>query len=247
MSYILDALRKADQERSIGDVPDLDTPHWSRRRGSRIRHWVWVAIGLLIINGVLLAFLFNRDDGGESVPEQAQSRPDLRSYAPEPRPALQHEMVAKPEQAKRMPLKPMARPERTVMARPRQPVPAVVKGPPASKPAAVVAPRTATVARGNVASAAVTTAPVIQQAEPVQSSAPEIPEWNELSLEFRSGFNPPRLDVHVYDDEPSRRFILVDLQRFVEGDTLDSGAKLEKIQPGSIQLYYQGTRFRYDR
>jgi general secretion pathway protein B len=239
MSYILDALRKADQERTIGNVPDLDTPHWSRRRGSRIRYWVWGAIGLLIINGVLLAFLFNRDDGGESVPEQVQSKPGLRNYVPQPQSARQPERVTKPEQAKRIPLKPMARPERNVMARPRQPVPAVVKEQSASKAASV--------AHGNVAPAAVTRVPVIQQAEPVQRSAPEIPEWNELSLEFRSGFNPPRLDVHVYDDEPSRRFILVDLKRFAEGDTLDSGAKLEKIQPGSIQLYYQGTRFRYDR
>ncbi|MGB5438973.1 MAG: general secretion pathway protein GspB, partial [Gammaproteobacteria bacterium] len=69
----------------------------------------------------------------------------------------------------------------------------------------------------------------------------------ELPLELRSGFSPPRLDVHVYDEEPSRRFILVDLQRYVEGDTLGNGAKLEKILPGSIQLYYQGTRFRIDR
>ncbi len=85
------------------------------------------------------------------------------------------------------------------------------------------------------------------QTLPVQHSEPEIPELNELSLEFRSSFDPPRMDVHVYDDDPSRRFILVDLKRFVEGDTLDSGAKLEKIQPESIQLYYQGTRFLYDR
>ena len=202
---------------------------------------------MLIINGVLLAILFNRDDSGEHVPEQAQSKPDVRNYVQEPRPVQQHEMLAKPEQAKRMPLKPIARPERSVITRPRQPVPAVVKGPPASKPATVAAPRTATVVPGDVAPAAVRAAPVIRQAEPVQSSAPEIPEWNELSLEFRSGFSPPRLDVHVYDDDPTRRFILVDLQRFVEGEMLNSGAKLEKIQPGSIQLYYQGTRFRYDR
>jgi len=237
MSYILDALRKADQERSIGDVPDLDTPHWNRRRGGRMRHWVWVAIGLLVVNGVLLAFLFNRDDGGKRVPEQAQSRPGLRSSVLQPQPALQPDRGARPESAKHVPLKPMARPERTVMARPRQAVPVVAKAPPASKPA--------TVAPGNVA--AVTRAPAIRQAEAVQGRAPDIPEWNELSLDFRSGFNPPRLDVHVYDDDPSRRFILVDLKRFVEGDMLDSGAKLEKIQPGSIQLYYQGTRFRYNR
>jgi general secretion pathway protein B len=229
MSYILDALKKADQERNLGDLPNLDTPHWNRRRGGRTRHWVWVAIGLLIVNGVFLVFLLDRDDSGDSVPVPAESKPDLRSDVADPLPALQREMIAKPEQPKQLPLKPMARPERNVTAKPRQPVPVVVERPPASKPAAV------------------TTAPVIQQAEPVRSSQPEIPEWNELSLEFRSGLNPPRLDVHVYDDEPSRRFILVDLRKFVEGDTLDSGAKLEKIQPDSIQLYYQGTRFRYNR
>ena len=74
MSYILDSLRKADQERSIGDVPDLETPHWSHRRGGRTSYWLWAAIGLLLINGVLLAFLFNRDDCSESVPVQAQGK-----------------------------------------------------------------------------------------------------------------------------------------------------------------------------
>ena len=138
MSYILDALRKADQERSIGDVPDLDTPHWNRRRGGHVRNWVWVAIGLLIVNGVFLAFLFNRDDGADSkpvvsadVPEQVESKPGLRSDIPAPPPAPQHEMLAKPAQPKQLPLTPMARPERTVIAKPRQPVPAVVERPPA--------------------------------------------------------------------------------------------------------------------
>ena len=241
MSYILDSLRKADQERSIGDVPDLETPHWSHRRGGRTRYWLWAAIGLLLINGVLLAFLFNRDDGSESVPVQAQGKPGMRSHVPDSAP--QHEVLAKPVPPKPVPLKPLVRPERKPITRPRQPVPAVAE----RKPASVEAPRTATADSGNVATAAVSRAPLTQHTEPVQRGEPEIPELNELSLEFRSSFDPPRMDVHVYSDDPSRRFILVDLKRFVEGDTLDSGAKLEKIQPESIQLYYQGTRFRYDR
>jgi general secretion pathway protein B len=239
MSYILDSLRKADQERSIGDVPDLETPHWSRRRGGRTRYWLWAAIGLLLINGVLLAFLFNRDDGSESVPVQAQGKPGMRSHVPDSAP--QHEVLAKPVPPKHVPLKPLARPERKPITKPRQPVPAVAE----RKPASVAVPRTATADSGNVAAAS--SAPLTRHAEPVQRSEPEIPELNELSLEFRSSFDPPRMDVHVYADDPSRRFILVDLKKFVEGDTLDSGAKLEKIQPESIQLYYQGTRFRYDR
>jgi general secretion pathway protein B len=74
-----------------------------------------------------------------------------------------------------------------------------------------------------------------------------VPEWSDLSLEFRSGFTLPHLDVHVYSDNPEKRFILVDLQKFREGDTLGSGAVLEEILPGSIQLYYQGTRFRVEK
>ncbi len=241
MSYILDSLRKADQERNIGDVPDLETPHWSRRRAGLTRYWLWAAIGLLLINGVLLAFLFNRDDGSESVPVQAQGKPGMRSHVPDSAP--QHEVLAKPVPQKPVPLKPLVRPERKPIARPRVPAPAVAE----RKPASVAVPRTATADSGNVTTAAVSRAPLTQHTEPVQRSEPEIPELNELSLEFRSSFDPPRLDVHVYADDPSRRFILVDLKRFVEGDTLDSGAKLEKIQPESIQLYYQGTRFRYDR
>lgn len=241
MSYILDALRKADQERSIGDVPDLDTPHWSRRRGSHIRYWVWGGIGLLIVNGALLTFLFNRDDGGDAGPEVAGYLPDQAESKPLiPPPGLQHKTITKPQPPDSVPLvRPLARPERSVVTKPRQPVPRVVE-----RTAVVAAPGT-----GNVTPAAVAAAPVVQPAarQPVKTSEPEIPEWREMSLEFRSGFSPPRLDVHVYDDEPSRRFILIDLQRFAEGDTLDSGAKLEKILPGSIQLFYEGTRFRIDR
>ena len=217
MSYILDALRKADQERSIGDVPDLDTPHWIQRRGGSVRPWVWVVIGLLVVNGALLALLFNRDASGPAVSGNAAD----------------HEQSAPMDP----PIKPLARPERKVITKPRQALPPVVERPQARKPPAVVAPTA--IADGGSVVPAVTV--------PAQSSGSEIPEWSELSLEFRGGYNQPRLDVHVYDEEPSRRFILVDLKRYVEGDTLKDGARLEKIMPGSIQLYHQGTRFRIDR
>ncbi len=242
MSYILDALRKADQERNIGDVPDLGASHWNRRRGGLPSYWLWAAIGLLLVNGALLTFLFTRDDGTESMPVPVQSKPGIRSYVPGP-PPVQQKILTQPAPPKPVPLKPMTRPERNVIARPRQSVPAVVKVAPASKPEIVGA----TAAPGNVEPAAVRGAPLTQQARTVQRSESEIPELNEMSLEFRSSFDPPQMDVHVYSDDPARRFILDNLRKFVEGDLLDSGAKLEKIQPDSIQLYYRGTRFRYDK
>jgi general secretion pathway protein B len=72
-----------------------------------------------------------------------------------------------------------------------------------------------------------------------------IPEWDDLSLDFRSSFSMPHMDVHVYDTDPQRRFILVDLQKYREGDRLPNGAVIEKILPDGIQLSYQGTRFHY--
>ena len=57
MSYILEALKKADQERTLGSVPDLETPHWGARRAARNYRWLWVVGALMLVNGVLLAFL----------------------------------------------------------------------------------------------------------------------------------------------------------------------------------------------
>ena len=54
----------------------------------------------------------------------------------------------------------------------------------------------------------------------------------------------PPIDVHVYSEDPGRRFILMELQKYREGETLGNGAVLEEILPESIQLYYQGRRFR---
>jgi general secretion pathway protein B len=74
-----------------------------------------------------------------------------------------------------------------------------------------------------------------------------VPYWDDLPLEFRSSLVLPHIDVHVYDDDPARRFILVDLQKFREGGMLESGAVVEAINEDSIQLNYQGTRFLMER
>ncbi|MGB5718287.1 MAG: general secretion pathway protein GspB, partial [Gammaproteobacteria bacterium] len=74
-----------------------------------------------------------------------------------------------------------------------------------------------------------------------------VPYWDDLPLEFRSGLTLPHIDVHVYDDDPARRFILVDLQKYREDETLESGAVVEAINEDNIQFYYQGTRFLMER
>ena len=234
MSYILDALKKADQERTLGKVPDLEAAHWGERRSKRSYRWVWVVGGLLLINGALLVMLLGSDDdvvpGSDGQSGQADSIPVT------PVPRTENVTVSPPRD--------IVHPREPVYVPPSTPV----KRPPANTWQAPVTPAETVVNQAPPPVATPAPAfvrPPAPAAKPVTASS--VPEWNDLSLEFRSGFELPHIDVHVYSDNPDKRFILVDLQKFREGETLGSGAVLEEILPGSIQLYYQGTRFRVEK
>jgi len=67
--------------------------------------------------------------------------------------------------------------------------------------------------------------------------------WYELPPEIRSRLDLPRLDLHVYSDDPQSRFILVKLKKYREGDRLDSGLLLEEILPDGMVMSHQGERF----
>jgi general secretion pathway protein B len=224
MSYILDALKKADHERSLGEVPDLEAAHWGVRRGKRSYRWVWVVAVLLLVNGALLYLLLGRDDSlisdARVIPESIDTRP----VTPVPR---DEKAAVAASRDKLRPREPVYVPP---VAPARRPPPRVQQMPsvPSVPPSAVVE-----------------STPFYTPAAPSQPAATsDVPEWNDLSLEFRSGLSMPPIDVHVYSDEPGRRFILMNLQKYREGETLDNGAVLEEILPDSIQLYYQGSRFR---
>ncbi|HUT42052.1 MAG TPA: general secretion pathway protein GspB [Gammaproteobacteria bacterium] len=223
MSYILEALKKADRERNLGDVPDLEAAHWGVRKVSSASRWPWVVAVLLLFNAVLLLYLFGRDTPGIS--DQAETGDHASTDAP-----------ARTTQAATEPLQRLDIPVRETPRemRPKVQLPA---------PAVVTAQPDRAVARPDRAPQ------VVKSNLPLSAGEAEsqLPEWGELPLEFRSSFALPHIDVHVYAEESARRFVLIDLQKYREGDTLSTGAVLEKIGAGSIQLFYQGTRFRVDR
>ena len=229
MSYILDALKKADQQRSLGDVPDLEATHWGERH-KRSWRWIWVLAALLLVNGALLFMLLGRNDvelsGDDGLSRQADSAPLV------PLPQRDH----------------VATPPAVEIGRPREPV--YVPALPAKRPTRATQAPLSRVTRAPLpldddAPAPAFSPPVTPVQAPVAASG--VPAWNDMTLEFRSGFTLPHIDVHVYSDDPGRRFILVELRKYREGETLDSGAVLEEILPDSIQLFYQGTRFRVEK
>jgi general secretion pathway protein B len=228
MSYILDALKKADRERNLGDVPDLESAHWVVRKASRTGQWPRLVAALLLFNAALLAYLFGRDAFESTASSTHVSDP------PEPAAAGADGNSAGQT---------LTRLERPVRESPRETRPRV------NYPVAPARPAQPERAVGQPAQATQVSPQVIEAPTPLSAGAGDSqwPEWSELPLELRSGFALPHIDVHVYAEEPARRFVLIDLKKYREGDALDSGAVLEKINPGSIQLLYQGTRFRVDR
>jgi general secretion pathway protein B len=82
MSYILDALKKAERERHATKIPTLQTVHrtpWERRQPQ----WMWIAAAVVLLNAGLLIWFLRP----ESVPRKSSSSPAAPAVSSPPAPA----------------------------------------------------------------------------------------------------------------------------------------------------------------
>ena len=52
-----------------------------------------------------------------------------------------------------------------------------------------------------------------------------------------------RLDLHVYAARPEDRFVMINMKKLREGDSLPEGVRVEAITPEGAVLSYSGSRF----
>jgi general secretion pathway protein B len=52
-----------------------------------------------------------------------------------------------------------------------------------------------------------------------------------------------RLDLHVYDDDPASRFVFINMRKLREGDSLPEGVRVDSITPKGARLSFRGTTF----
>jgi general secretion pathway protein B len=230
MSYILDALKKVDQEREFGAVPGLATPHEVDHPRPRPFRWRWVIAALLSVNVVLLALLLVKRDA--EAPGMAPATPEWQQAGADD-PLVQPGRQARKGETAQAPT-----PGGTALPKNKQPFsvgelaasPKPVNSPntePPLQPEGTVEMRTETVAPANGTS--------------------QLQSWYELPQEFRMRLSLPRLDLHVYSEDPQNRFILVNLKKFREGETLESGLLLEEIVPEGMVMRYRGERFMVEK
>lgn len=75
------------------------------------------------------------------------------------------------------------------------------------------------------------------------SSNADVPVLASLPLTFQQSLPALHLDVHGYAANPADRFVIINMQRYSEGDTLKEGPRVIAIIPHGVILDYDGTRF----
>ena len=67
----------------------------------------------------------------------------------------------------------------------------------------------------------------------------------EMPPAYRTDFPALTVEVHVWDSDPARRFVLINGKRYTEGATLAQGPRLAEIAQDGLVLEFRGSRVLY--
>ena len=232
MSFILDALKKSEDERLGATGPNLAyAPTGGRREG--IPRWVLVLSALLLINlAGLVVLMIWKQPAQEEIPQPA-SRQLVESPMPKtPEPAAPKSIASRPVSA------PVAGPSSQLVAATVRPLAQEARakdgdqaGPDLGEPRDI--------------ESAPTPAEQIPAAKPQQEiPSARVPSLNELLGEGKMmNLQSLSLDLHVYAARKEDRFVFINLSKYQEGQILKEGPRIEAITNDGVILLYQGERF----
>ena len=229
MSYILDALKKAEQQRDIGQVPGIGSEHQGPMATGAGR-WLPILLAVLLINAGLLVYaLWPHQAPPRAAPPQRSAEP-LAAQPPLERPPAQ--AASSPAPAEAVVAPPAALP----------PLESLRPLPPVSEPSRPVEVESPTGANGSVYPRRGT---VVQEPAPLVARDNNLPVWPQVSDQlFRQINSDLRIDVHVYSERAQERFVLINLHKYKKGERLQEGPVVDEITPEGVILSFHGQRFR---
>jgi general secretion pathway protein B len=217
MSLILEALRKSEADRRRGETPNVHvemSPSPKIRRNG-IPTWAWWMVAVSLI-GATGWWLFHA--------KTSYSPPQVATFDATTPVAAHEKSKAGPLPPVRHltppPLHAIAR-EPTATTNPASTAPSLPRDlpPPASAPVAIAPPPPAAAAGGNIL------------------------RLSDLSIEERRGLPPLKLSMHMWNDDPTQRFIILDGNRLHEGDRIGE-AIVTTITPDGVMLDWNGRRLK---
>ena len=261
MSYILDALRKADAERARGAVPDLHAQPVLRSSAgtapaSGAQPWAWAAgaVAVTAVCGLAWALL-TRDPGRESAAAAATAAPgaagasvSATAQAPVPTPVpvptavTTVPMAAPPSTPAPVALAPARPPPARAVTRTAiDPVrPALRK--PAPDPAGLSPATAATAATTATTAAAPPPAPTQPDAA-ARTAEPRLYTQAELPDEIRRALPTLAIGGAMYSEHAASRMLIINGQVFHERDKLAPNLTLVQIRLKTAVLDFRGYRY----
>jgi len=256
MSYILNALRKSEQERQEGSPQTLENRIHNKQSSSPGKTPVWV-ITLVLVNLFLLFFFIwsfsKQENEGEInkavVSEQKQKtieKPSLKvknKLAPAIKNSKAPQQQSIAEQIK----------NKNKSKNKKAKVSAVVKAPVAPvletnnpiqvvKQASKLLPPTPPVIKPQIK-----TKKIISKAKNLDKQTNDIPYLSALDYNFRRAVPEVEINVYVYSENKQDRFIMSAMKKYRAGQRLDSGIILKEIGVNSLVVEYKGRVFQIKR
>lgn len=217
MSFILDALKKSENERQLNAPPEFATVPADPDSPGAPR-WLWVLGGLLLINLVVVIALLSRDTSPHvpatlAEPVTARSPESTTAVVAPPSTVRADDFADRLDAARRN------LPQRTADS-------ASAASDRAERPAAE--PPASTVSSG-------------------ADSAVLLPSLDELRLAGDVNLPELHIDIHVWSDNVSERFVFINMDKYRERDTLAAGPVVREITRDGVVLDYRGRRFMLPR
>ncbi|MBX3587299.1 MAG: general secretion pathway protein GspB [Ramlibacter sp.] len=243
MSYILDALKRADAERERGQVPGLHAqpmPVTPKAPTGMAAHWRWLIGAAVVVALALVSWQMSRREAAAPVVTAAAPVPAPSPTAPPPVVAATEAATppataapAPPEPAP--PARPKPKPPQPANLLPRPVVPKPAPRKEDKAPAAPAAPVTAAVTAAGTASSAAAAAPPAPE--------PRVYAISELPQDVRRDLPKLAVTGSVYSANPAQRMLILNGQVFNEGGHPTPDSVLERIGPRSAVLSFRGMRY----
>lgn len=219
MSFILDALKKSENERQLNAPPEFATVPADPDSPGAPR-WLWLLGGLLLINLIVVVALLTRDAPAPAATGSADATPG-------PKPALATTAAEMPP----------ARPADTFATRLEE----------ARRNLPEHAVETSATADGALTTVEPDRRDSPPATPTVRNSLALLPSLDELRLNGEVDLPDMHVDIHVWSDNARERFVFINMEKYRERDTMSSGPVVTEITRDGVVLEYRGRRFMLSR
>jgi general secretion pathway protein B len=233
MSFILDALKKSESDRQRQSGPALFEVRVAPPR-TRLPLWAIAIALLLVVNLGVALWMLLRHQGHAVGPADAAAAASAPVLPATPLPVV----------AASAPVAQGAAPAPVPSAAPA----ATAAGAPPAAPAATAAPADSSSGAPETTNAEDYAPAQEQPASGLGShvrrgTASGVPLYQDLNTTPGTQLPQLRLDLHVFAARPEDRFVLINMHRLREGDTLPEGVRVDSITPEGAVLSFNGSKF----